>query len=57
MSKIGDAYITIEEMILKGFTAEQTSNITGYPREWCTQVEDQVYAGDEQLKQSSHSFN
>ena len=55
MSKMGDAMITIQEMILSGFTAQQTSNITGFPLEWCIQIEDEVYAGEEQLRQAAHS--
>ena len=57
MSKMKDAMITIQEMILSGFSAKQTSNITGFPLEWCIEVEDEVNAGEEQLMHSAQSNN
>jgi hypothetical protein len=57
MSKMSDAMITIQEMIWQGFSAEQVSNITGFPLKWCIAEEDQVYAGDEMNEQSAQSFN
>jgi hypothetical protein len=48
MSKMSDAFITIEEMISEGYTSMEVSVATGYPLEWCMAVEERLLDCDEE---------
>jgi hypothetical protein len=57
MAKLKDALIGIEELILKGYTADEVSRMTGMPLKWCIEIEDRYMGLEQELCYAVHSYD